>query len=799
MEEGMSKEIRIKVKKVYPRNLFFTKILRDWLEIADSKEMKRSLKTALDNVIKYPFHLKDYSELKQVSGIGNVLATRLDKAYRDLQCVIGDNPDITIIEGMQKGEALEMIKKVKNDGNNSKKSGISVKKVPSKTSIKTTLTQPLINFHINSQSNEDCMDLIKPLNLIPLSQQIDEDNLETSICFANPNDFGEVILICDIREQHGMNKHKSVVDHLIKDNVPFELMPLSVGDFLWIWRGGGKEIVLDYVIERKTWDDLKHSIRSKRLEDQKGRLKQCGIKNIVLLAEGKETFDFSLEQCLVSYSVIHKFLIHRTDNAADTATFLKVTTERLKERSKNEVFSGPDFNKYQDKNKKSVSETVRQVFAKQLTVCPQMSIEKALLITQKFPNMKSLWDLYTINNNKKPSERVDPKLLLNREISQIPPSLSAQIIPINTEEDGRFTNIYEDYEVCKEAMGFGKTKFVCDPDHSLKLDTVAKLEALLRELQINVKCPCAIGCPSRGSTDSDNFIGLLQVTTHDKINRTGKMFEEVSKDIYDREMLGVGECDNGIIILFTRDNNQLAVYSGKDKFTVLNQTDLNKIHDFATKGVLPEHGIALQAVLQSMNLATGGGIEEVKKSENTPMLIGFLIALLLFFIILAILLSICLSKTCCCFKEKHKERKGEYVVNPDHSTIMRSPEPVYVVPPSEYHMSPIHEDAIYSSPYSVPPIYTISRPTTPSSIHLNKIRPIPIYGDINTIGKIQSPSSLKTPLSPTSISKNTKTTISEDGSSSTIPITNEHHHDGTYQFLDPRRSMEIQTKEDFIE
>uniref|UniRef100_A0A0K0F6S2 TPM domain-containing protein n=1 Tax=Strongyloides venezuelensis TaxID=75913 RepID=A0A0K0F6S2_STRVS len=365
------------------------------------------------------------------------------------------------------------------------------------------------------------------------------------------------------------------------------------------------------------------------------------------------------------------------------------------------------------------------------------------------------------------------------------------------EEDGRFTNIFEDYEVCKEAMGFGKTKFVCDPDHSLKLDTIAKLEALLRELQINVKCPCALGCPSRGQTGSDKFIGLLQVTTHDKINRTGRVFEEAAKDIYDKEMLGSNECDNGIMILFTRDNNQLAVYSGEGKFTVLNQSDLNKIHDFATKGVLPEHGIALQAVLQSMNIATGGSIEEVKKSENTPMLVGFLIALLLFFIILALLLSLCLSKTCCCFNDKHKERKGEYIVNPEHSTIMRSPEPVYIVPPSEYHISPIHEDAIYSSPYAIPPIYTISRPTTPSSIHLNKIKPIPIYGDVSTLGKIQSP--VKSSFSPTSPSKNTKTTISDGDSNSTIPITNDHPHDGTYQFLDPRRSMEIQTKEDFIE
>uniref|UniRef100_A0A0N5BP97 Crossover junction endonuclease MUS81 n=1 Tax=Strongyloides papillosus TaxID=174720 RepID=A0A0N5BP97_STREA len=451
----MTEEIRVKVKKIYPRNLFFTKLLRDWLKAAESAEVRRTMKVALNNVTKYPFHLKDYGELKQVSGIGKVLATRLDKAYRDIQQILGEDPDIKIIEGLKNGEALELLNSAKKSGTSNKnalKGGLTIKKISSKTS-KTTLSQPIDNLNICTQSEgnnlftnkETVFNICKSQKTIPSSeitskmsnyQGIDgetdnlmgENDLESSICFANPaTEDGEIVLICDTREQHGMTKHKSVVDHLTKDNVPFELMPLSVGDFLWIWRTPTKEIVLDYVIERKTWDDLKKSIMSKRLEDQRGRLKQSGIKNIVLLVEGRETFDSSLEQSLCTFSILHKFLIQRTESAADTATFLKITTERLKLRSKNEMFSGPDFKRYQDKNKKTVSQSVRQVFARQLTVCPQMSVEKALVVTQKFPTMKSLWDLYRNNNKKSLTERVDPKLLLNKEISQIPPSLSAQV------------------------------------------------------------------------------------------------------------------------------------------------------------------------------------------------------------------------------------------------------------------------------------------------------------------------------------------------------------------------------------
>uniref|UniRef100_A0A0K0EVZ0 Crossover junction endonuclease MUS81 n=1 Tax=Strongyloides venezuelensis TaxID=75913 RepID=A0A0K0EVZ0_STRVS len=68
---------------------------------------------------------------------------------------------------------------------------------------------------------------------------------------------GEIILIWDTQNQCGIAKHKSVVDHLTKNNIRFELIPQSVEDFLWIWRTPTKNIVLDYVIERKTLDDLK--------------------------------------------------------------------------------------------------------------------------------------------------------------------------------------------------------------------------------------------------------------------------------------------------------------------------------------------------------------------------------------------------------------------------------------------------------------------------------------------------------------------------------------------------------------
>jgi crossover junction endonuclease MUS81 len=44
--------------------------------------------------------------------------------------------------------------------------------------------------------------------------------------------------------------------------------------------------VLDFIVERKTADDLASSIVDGRYNEQKARLKNCGISNVIYLVEG---------------------------------------------------------------------------------------------------------------------------------------------------------------------------------------------------------------------------------------------------------------------------------------------------------------------------------------------------------------------------------------------------------------------------------------------------------------------------------------------------------------------------------
>jgi crossover junction endonuclease MUS81 len=80
-----------------------------------------------------------------------------------------------------------------------------------------------------------------------------------------------------------------VLKNLRENNVVNEVRKLNVGDFLWIAQHNSndklKELVLPYIIERKRLDDLSSSIKDGRYHEQKFRLKNSGIKNIVYLIE----------------------------------------------------------------------------------------------------------------------------------------------------------------------------------------------------------------------------------------------------------------------------------------------------------------------------------------------------------------------------------------------------------------------------------------------------------------------------------------------------------------------------------
>ena len=65
------------------------------------------------------------------------------------------------------------------------------------------------------------------------------------------------------------------------------------------------DYILDFLIERKTADDLAASILDGRYEEQKFRLKSCGISNVIYLVEGSPG-----QYCKIPELVLRKACIH---------------------------------------------------------------------------------------------------------------------------------------------------------------------------------------------------------------------------------------------------------------------------------------------------------------------------------------------------------------------------------------------------------------------------------------------------------------------------------------------------------
>uniref|UniRef100_A0A3Q2Z2B7 Crossover junction endonuclease MUS81 n=1 Tax=Hippocampus comes TaxID=109280 RepID=A0A3Q2Z2B7_HIPCM len=96
----------------------------------------------------------------------------------------------------------------------------------------------------------------------------------------------DIVLCVDVSETTGGSSHQckqELVTELRRQRIDFDVRKLHVGDFLWVARekvtpasghsrtGAERELVLDYIIERKRIDDLCGSIIDGRFREQKVR------------------------------------------------------------------------------------------------------------------------------------------------------------------------------------------------------------------------------------------------------------------------------------------------------------------------------------------------------------------------------------------------------------------------------------------------------------------------------------------------------------------------------------------------
>lgn len=365
-----SNRIEIRLKDPNP---VFKKWLEKWHEEAKARNCKSkgSFKLALQSLEKYPLELKSGKECAILHGFGSTLCKMIDDELKNY----GSQPPTSYDNDIE-----EVMKKVR------KKPPATAITTKSKAAQKVVAqqTQPLDQLVMNSGSFR-------------------------------------VILLVDTAETSGKSKKDFDDTRRFLDSfkVEYEVRRLSVGDFAWICRDSSdNELVIPYILERKRMDDLSSSVKDGRFHEQKHRLKESGLKNLLYLIEDKGNNErlglplLTLKQAAVNTQIHSNFGIKYTRNHKESMLYLSVLTKIFTKKYKDKVLMNTvreeldnvndeddivgmlSFYDFQNSSAKNKGMQIREVFIKQLIQLKLLSVEKAIAITESYPTPRSLLDAY---------------------------------------------------------------------------------------------------------------------------------------------------------------------------------------------------------------------------------------------------------------------------------------------------------------------------------------------------------------------------------------------------------------------
>ncbi|CAH3044617.1 unnamed protein product [Pocillopora meandrina] len=280
----------------------------------------------------------------------------------------------------------------------------------------------------------------------------------------------DVILCVDVNETtsgEAKSRKDALIPELKNNGVQFDVRKLQLGDFLWVARERtvptpgclsvpvARELILDYIVERKRMDDLCGSIIDGRFHEQKFRLRHCGLRHPIYLVEDFGSIqhmslpESTLLQAIVNTQVVDGFFVKRTRDLKESVAYLTVMTRYLqkfytnktlvschpggleearlnndKEGTKMYLMNFPVFNDSTVKNKVM---TVSEVFAKQLMQLSGVSPDKAAAILDKYPTPKSLFNAYKVQKSVEDKELLLSVLKCGENQRTLGPSLSRLI------------------------------------------------------------------------------------------------------------------------------------------------------------------------------------------------------------------------------------------------------------------------------------------------------------------------------------------------------------------------------------
>jgi len=279
---------------------------------------------------------------------------------------------------------------------------------------------------------------------------VQEENMHQPQFVLRRGNF-DILLCVDNTEIKGggvggrQNLKVETVRHLQQCGTLYDRRNLNIGDFLWIAREKvaevdgqfrqkqPKELVLPFVVERKRLDDLWMSVKDGRYEEQKFRMKGCGLPHLYYLIEdhpGQKQFwgraagqggalvtPEAIEQAVANTAVQEGFTVKKTADQKGTIEYLTIFTRLLKEKYKNldlnsctnsDLADGLigrrdttllNFQEFNDSSKKSKPLTVTEVFAKMLLRLKGLSVDMAQTIVRVYPTPRHLMEGYSKCDN----------------------------------------------------------------------------------------------------------------------------------------------------------------------------------------------------------------------------------------------------------------------------------------------------------------------------------------------------------------------------------------------------------------
>ncbi|KAI5962934.1 MUS81 [Candida pseudojiufengensis] len=255
----------------------------------------------------------------------------------------------------------------------------------------------------------------------------------------------EVILFIDNREVRAQQERDFFERKLKGHNVKCDVKALSCGDTVWVARHlkTGKEAVLNYLCERKRIDDLCDSIKDGRYQEQKNRMKKSGMKHCYYLVEEisivkervyaiKDSIQTGIAQTMTNA----KIYLKRFKDIDETTDFLTSLTRVITEihKQKNLIIIKPSdisnqeqyieilnkfrekfeqksnyecshlFTNFQEMMGKTSQMTVKEMFVMMLMTIKGCSLEKAIVIQNKFQTPKKLLEYYHSQNASCPAD-----------------------------------------------------------------------------------------------------------------------------------------------------------------------------------------------------------------------------------------------------------------------------------------------------------------------------------------------------------------------------------------------------------